>query len=150
MLAAAEAIVDVGVHHPAVADVELVTIPTPVAPGMDPLPANPAEPDKSPTSIRCPLISRCESYAPVPGAVRSVFDVAGQHSRACLTTAAAVHDFVGRRCSRSRQKTRTTVRFFCRRRVAARATITNDGSVRFAGWPCLLTASKMAGAFGGH
>ena len=53
VLAAAVAIVDVGVHHPAVADVVLVMIPTPVATGMEPLPANPAELDKSPTSIRC-------------------------------------------------------------------------------------------------
>lgn len=96
MLAAAEAIVDVGVHHPAVADVVLVMIPTPVAPGMDPLPANPAELDKSPTSIRCSLISRCKRFEPVPRAVCSVFDAAGRHFRACPTTYGAVQNFVDR------------------------------------------------------
>lgn len=97
VLAAAVAIVDVGVHHPAVADVVLVMTPTPVATGMDPLPANPAELDKSPTSIRCSLISRCKPFTPVPRAVCSVFDVATQHFRACLTSADAVENFLGHR-----------------------------------------------------
>lgn len=93
----AAAIVDVGVHHPAVADVVLVMTPTPVATGMDPLPANPAELDKSPTSIRCSLISRCKPFAPVPRAVCSVFDVATQHFRACLTRSDVVGYFFAHR-----------------------------------------------------
>lgn len=79
MLAAAEVIVDVGVHHPGVADVVLAIIPTPVATEMDPLPINPAEPDKSPTSIRRALIPRCQPSWPVTRPAVFSFDVASQH-----------------------------------------------------------------------
>lgn len=65
VLAAAVVIVDVGVHHPEVADVVLAIIPTPVAPEMDPLPANPAGTDKSPTSIRRSLVPQCQPSWPV-------------------------------------------------------------------------------------
>jgi len=79
VLAAAEVIVDVGVHHPGVADVVLAIIPTPVATEMDPLPINPAEPDKSPTSIRRPLIPRCQPSWPITRPAVFSFVAGSQH-----------------------------------------------------------------------
>lgn len=79
VLAAADVIVDVGVHHPGVADVALVIIPTPVATEMDPLPTNPAGPDRSPTSIRHVLIPRCQPSWPVTRPTLFPLDVASQH-----------------------------------------------------------------------
>lgn len=79
MLAAAEVIVDVGVHHPGVADVVLAITPTPVATEMDPLPINPAEPDKSPTSIRCALIPRCQPSWPITRPAIFQFVTTSQH-----------------------------------------------------------------------
>lgn len=77
VLAAAEVIVDVGVHHLGVTDV--VLIPTPVATEMDPLPTNPSRPDKSPTSIRRALIPRCQSSWPVTRPALFSSDVTNQH-----------------------------------------------------------------------
>lgn len=79
VLAAAEVIVDVGVHHPEVADVVLAMIPTPVAPEMVPLPDNPAGLDKSPTSIRRSLIPRCQPSWPVSRPALFPFRVTSQH-----------------------------------------------------------------------
>jgi len=84
-------IVDVGVHHPGVADVALAIIPTPVATEMDPLPTNPAGPDRSPTSIRQVLIPRCQPSWPVTRLVLFPLDAASHHfarfSRAAVLVA---------------------------------------------------------------
>lgn len=79
VLAAADVIVDVGVHHPGVADDALAIIPTPVATEMDPLPTNPAGPDRSPTSIRHVLIPRCQPSWPVTRPTLFLFDVTSHH-----------------------------------------------------------------------
>lgn len=88
VLAAAEVIVDVGVHHPEVADVVLAMIPTPVAPEMVPLPDNPPGLDKSPTSIRRCSIPRCQPSWPVSRPALFPLDVASQHfARSCRVAA---------------------------------------------------------------
>lgn len=57
----------------------MVIIPTPVATEMDPLPTNPAGPDRSPTSIRHVLIPRCQPSWPVTRPTLFPLDVASQH-----------------------------------------------------------------------